>query len=104
MGQSMTYKQNCNKYETPDKIAYSLLGDNPVYILGKPTLLSAKEKNDTVRLKLQFSKTDTNGNINTYFISNHIITLDRANPYFLVNHYINTLSWEKMRNQQGSLM
>lgn len=81
-------------YENPDKIAYSLIGNSPIYTLGKPTLLSAQQNNDTVHLKLQFSKLDTSGNITTYFISNHSILFERMQPYFLVNHEINTLKWK----------
>jgi len=85
----------CEKYNRPDKIAFSLIGDNPVYIMGQPTLLSAGEKGDTVRLKLQFSDSDTTGNINTYFISNHIISFENSEPVFLVNLDINTSPWKK---------
>lgn len=95
---SQYYKEkDYKRYEKPDKVAYSLIGNNPVYIMGTPTLLSAKEKCDTVRLKLQFSDVDTSGNIKTYFISNHIIVLDQTNHYFLVNHEINTSSWMKTK-------
>jgi hypothetical protein len=85
----------CKKYKKPDKVAFSLIGDNPVYIMGQPTLLSAREKGNTVRLKLQFSDSDTTGNINTYFISNHIISFENNDPVFLVNLGINTSSWKK---------
>lgn len=85
----------CEKYKKPDKIAFSLIGNTPVYIMGQPTLLSAREKGDTVRLKLQFSDSDTTGNINTYFISNHIISFENNDPVFLVNLDINTSSWKK---------
>lgn len=90
-------KEDCQKYEKPDKIAYSLIGSNPVYTMGKPTLLSAKENCDTVWLKIQFSEVGTNGNIKTYFISNHIIVLNQLSPYFLVNHEINTSSWQELK-------
>ena len=89
--------ESLKKYEKPDKIAYSLIGDNPVYIMGQPTLLSAKENSDTVRLKLQFAECDSLGNISTYFISNHIISTYQAKAKFLVNLDVNTSSWNKTK-------
>lgn len=87
--------ESLKKYEKPDKIAYSLIGDNPVYIMGQPTLLSTKENNDTIRLKLQFAQCDSSGNISTNFISNHIISINQAKARFLVNLDVNTSSWNE---------
>lgn len=88
-------KADCERYVRPDKIAYSLIGDMPVYIMGNSTILSIKEAKEIVELKLLFADVKEDNQINVNFISNHYISVVGEKPKFIIPLELKTQIWQQ---------
>ena len=92
--------EDCKQFKVPDKMAFSLMGDDPIYKWGKPTIISIKPENEFIHIKTLFGETDSLKNLTLFFISNHYIKFDTAKrPYFVNPMSIIVKQWQSQTNR-----
>ena len=92
--------EDCKQFKVPDKMAFSLMGDDPIYKWGKPTIISIKQENKNVHIKTLFADTDSLKELTVYYICNNYVGFDRAmKPYFINPMSINVKQWQSATNR-----
>lgn len=92
--------EDCKQYKVPDKLAFSLMGSDPIYKWGKPTIISIKPENDLIHIKTLFGEADSLKNLTIYYICNHYVKFDPADkPYFVSSLSINLRQWKSQKNR-----
>jgi hypothetical protein len=90
----------CKQFKIPDKIAFSFLGNTPIYKAGKPTIIYIKPTDEIINIKTHFGETDSAKNITTICITNHYIKFDKDHkPYFVTPLSINLSNWNSEKNR-----
>ncbi len=65
--------EDCQRYRIPDRLIYAVSAEIPTYMLGKPTILSARPENGSVHIKTMFSRVDSAGQVMVSAITNHYV-------------------------------
>jgi len=92
--------EDCKQFKVPDKMAFSLMGSDPIYKWGKPTILSIKYENEFIHIKTLFGESDSSKNLTVYYICNHFVKFDKAmKPYFINPMSINLKQWQSKTNR-----
>ncbi len=95
--------EDCKQFKVPDKMAFSLMGDDPIYKWGSPTIISIKPENKFIHIKTMFTETDSLKSTTLFFITNHYVTFDNVkNPYFVSPLSIIVKNWQSKTNRNVS--
>lgn len=76
---------DCRRYRIPDRLIYAVSAEIPTYMLGKPTILSARPENGRVHIKTMFSRVDSAGNVMVSAITNHYVQRGTDGGLYFVN-------------------
>lgn len=77
--------EDCRRYRIPDRLIYAVSSEIPTYMLGKPTILSAKPKDGRVHIKTMFSRVDSTGNVMVSAITNHYVQRGADGHLYFIN-------------------
>lgn len=92
--------EESKQFKIPDKIAYSFLGNTPIYKAGIPTIIYIKPKDGIINIKTHFGETDSTQKITTICITNHYVKFDKEHkPYFITPLSINLKQWQSETNR-----
>lgn len=85
--------------ESPDKLAFGMLGKTTNYVMGNPHLLALDVKTDTVKAKVLFANIDDSGQLQINFIANYYIQYENGNCRLLNTQKIKTANWQSKKNR-----
>ena len=77
--------EDCRDFKMPDPMAYAINTSIPTYMLGAPTILSAKPVKGAIQIKTLFSSTDSTGNVVVFAITNHFVSNDNTGKLVMLS-------------------
>ena len=86
--------EDCERYSHPDPLMNAVNAEISTYLLGRPTILSAKPENGLVHIKTIFSKADSGGTITVFSITNHYMQQTPAGLRFISPMKIAADNWQ----------
>ena len=92
--------EECSQFKIPDKLAFSLFGNTPIYVAGTPTIIYIKPQSGMIHIKTHFGEADTLNKITTICIINHYVKFDISHkPYFVSPLSIHLKLWQATGNR-----
>ncbi|WNJ17796.1 hypothetical protein [Pontibacter sp. G13] len=83
------------RYVHPDKVAFSIFGRTPAYLVGSPNIISLQKREDRYHVQVAFQHVQESGATDILFICEHLVACTPNGPQFLVNLDHHTADWSR---------